>query len=141
APGATTQAPQSTGPLNPPYLKEFPSVDRVLKEIQGSSPQDTKLKQYGAFRQLRQIVQDSTGDRWFQNKLTPDETRIYGEYDVAYNKLGTETDFPLGGYGTDSKFRQELYTRFGMTGVRAAVDKANAVFDARHQQHVANDKA
>jgi len=141
APGAPGQAPQSSGPLNPPYLKELPSVDRVTKEIQGSDPKDTKLKQYGAFRQLRQIVQDSTGDRWFQNKLTPDETRIYGQYDVAYNKLGTELDFPLGGYGTDSKFREELYTRFGMTGVRAAVDQANKVFDARHQQRVASDKA
>ncbi len=28
-----------------------------------------------------------------------------------------------------------------MTGVRAAVDQANKVFDARHQQRVASDKA
>lgn len=140
-PGSPAQAPKPGQPLNPPYLKELPSVDRVMKEIQGNDPQDTKLKQTGAFRQLRQIVQDSTGDRWFSNQLTPDERRIYGEYDVAYNKLGTETNFPLGGYGTDAKFREELYTRFSMVGVRAAVDKANGVFDARHQQRVAADKA
>ncbi len=69
--------------------------------MQGSDAQDTKLKQTGAFRQLKQMLQDSTGDRWYQNKLTPDETRIFGEYDLAYNKLATETNFPLGGYGTD----------------------------------------
>jgi hypothetical protein len=138
---APAQAPKPGQPLNPPYLKEFPSVDQVMKDMQGSDPKDTKLKQYGAFRQLRQIVQDSTGDRWLSNQVTPDETRIYGEYDIAFNKLGTELDFPLGGYGTDAKLHEQLYTRYSMSGVRAAVDKANAVFNARHQQRVASDKA
>ena len=137
-PAATTGKPAQPGqPMNPPYMNEFPSVNRVMKEIQGSSPQDTALRQTGAFRQLKQILQDSTGDRWLRNQLTPDETRIYGEYDVAYNTLGKQTNFPLGGYGTDPKFHEELFTRFSMPGVRAAYDKANAESLARHQQFVA----
>ncbi len=137
APGQPTKPAQ---PMNPPYMKEFPSVDRVMKEIQGSDPKDTMLRQTGAFRQLKQILQDTIGDRWLRNQLTPDETRIYGEYDVAYNTLGKQSDFPLGGYGTDRKFQEELFTRFSMTGVRAAYDKANAESLARHEQFVAANK-
>ena len=139
-PAAPGQPAKPGQPMNPPYMKEFPSVDRVMKEIQGSDPKDTMLRQTGAFRQLKQILQDSTGDRWFRNQLTPDETRIYGEYDVAYNTLGKQTDFPLGGYGTDRKFQEELFTKFSMTGVRAAYDKANAESLARHEQFVAANK-
>jgi hypothetical protein len=143
APGQPTTPGKSTPPgqaMNPPYMKEFPSVDRVMKEIQGSDPQDTMLRQTGAFRQLKQILQDTTGDRWYNNQLTPDETRIFGEYDVAYNNLGKQTDFPLGGYGTDRKFQEELFAKFSMTGVRAAYDKANAASLARHEQFVAANK-
>src|SRR5258707_13019052 len=42
--------------LNPPYLSEMPSVDRVMHEMQTADPRETALRQMGAFYQLMEII-------------------------------------------------------------------------------------
>jgi len=80
--------------LNPPYMKEFPSVDQVMSTLKGSSASDTTIRQIAAFRQFKQMIQVLAGSRYYQHQLTPDETRIYGQYDLQYNKLAQPLNFP-----------------------------------------------
>ena len=80
--------------LNPPYMKEFPSVDQVMSKVKGSSASDTTIRQIAAFRQFKQIIQVLAGSRYYQHQLTPDETRIYGAYDLQYNNLAKPLNFP-----------------------------------------------
>lgn len=141
APGPPSSAGSTAQIPDQPYLKEFPSAERVIKEIQGSDPQDTKLRQIGAFRQLKKILEDTTGSRWFHGQLSPGETRIYMEYNLAYEQLAKPLNYPVGGYSANLKFREEIFQRFGMTGVRAQFDQANAQFAERHQQRLAREKA
>ena len=63
--------------LNPPYLKEMPTVDRVMKEVQVSDPKETSLRQIGAFRLLQKIITDMAGPRAFQRgQLTPTKSAL-----------------------------------------------------------------
>jgi hypothetical protein len=82
------------GSPNPPYMKEFPSVDQVMSNVKGNRASDTTIRQIAAFRQFKQIIQVLAGSRYYQHQLTPDETRIYGAYDVQYNKLAQPLNFP-----------------------------------------------
>jgi hypothetical protein len=127
-------APQAGGSqnLNPPYMKEFPTVDQVLSKLKGSDAADTINRQLGAFREFKQFIEDLAGTRWYKNQLTADEKRIYGEYDLAYNKIAQPLNFPLDGYFGRGPFIATLFTTFSMTEVRALWDKQNAEFNARH---------
>ena len=70
---------------NPAYLSEFPSVDRVTTEMQAGDPAETAARQMGAFWQLKQMVEDMAGTRFYQKGgLTPDETRMRQAYYTAY---------------------------------------------------------
>jgi hypothetical protein len=70
--------------MNPPYLSEMPSVERVQSEIQGDDPMNTAARQMGAFWQLQQVVNDMAGPRRYRNQLTPDEGRLLGQYSAGY---------------------------------------------------------
>ncbi len=118
--------------LNPSYLKEFPAVDQVLSKLKGSDANDTTNRQLGAFRQLKLVIQDLAGSRWYKNQLTADEKRIYGEYDLAYNKIAQPLNFPLDGYYGRPQFIDTLFKTFSMTQVRAQWEQLNADFAARH---------
>jgi hypothetical protein len=133
-PAPQNPAPQAGSPqgLNPSYLKEFPTVDQVLSKLKGSDAGDTTNRQLGAFRQLKQVIQDLAGSRWFRNQLTADEKRIYGEYDLAYNKIAQPLNFPLDGYYGRPQFIDTVFKTFSMTQVRAQWDQLNAEFAARH---------
>src|ERR1700674_4395078 len=70
--------------MNPPYLSEMPSVERVKSEIQGANPEDTLARQAAVFTYLPQIVHRSQGpNRSYGDPLTPDEQRVIGAYDLA----------------------------------------------------------
>lgn len=69
---ATIQA-QAT---NPPYLREFPSVERVKAEIKGSDSVDTSARQMGAFWQLLQIIKTLAGPRSQSMEFTRDENNL-----------------------------------------------------------------
>ncbi len=60
--------------LNPPYLSEMPSVDRVIQAMQTADPRETAQRQLGAFYQLMEIIKTLSGPREFRG-FTPDEAR------------------------------------------------------------------
>jgi hypothetical protein len=60
-PSATPTRPGQ--PMNPPYLSEMPSVDRVKSEIQGANPDDTLARQVAVFTYLPQIDCRATSSR------------------------------------------------------------------------------
>ena len=131
---ATSQSPApqpaaSTGtsqPLNPAYLKEFPTVDQVLAKLTGTDANDTTNLHLGAFREFKQMIQDLAGSRWYRNQLTPDETRIFGDYDLAYNKIAKPLNFPLDGYFGRGTFISRIFTTFSMTQVRTQLQAGEA---------------
>jgi hypothetical protein len=47
--------PQAT---NPRYLSEMPTVERVMREVQGKYPADTAARRVATFRQLCRIISD-----------------------------------------------------------------------------------
>ena len=99
-PGGGASAPG--GPLNPPYLKEMPPVEKVLQAMKTSDPRETALRQMGAFYQLIEIIATLSGPREIRGYM-PDEQRIVQAYTVAAYKVGQAADaaFP-GSYGTES---------------------------------------
>jgi len=126
--------------LNPPYLKEMPTVDRVMKEMQVSDPKETTLRQIGAFRLLQKIITDMAGPRAFQRgQLTPDEVRIIGEYAVAYDKLAKPLNYPFDA-ASSPRFLDEVFKMFNMNECRAQYDKVNAEYAAKHQARVSAEQ-
>ena len=109
---------------NPPYLSEFPTVERVKKAMQVSDPRETALRQMGALWQLQEIIKALSGHREFRGFL-PDEGRIVGAYGVAQYYIGQAVDsaFP-GPYGSARKVSDNtpyMYMRtdprFGVEGI------------------------
>jgi hypothetical protein len=121
----------------------MPSVERVVAEIKGTSPMDTAARQVGAFWQLRQIIETLAGPRLWRGQLTPEETRLVGEYNLGYrqaaqpfaNLKGT----PEGAkfyqmhtfYEVDDDFRFELVERFLAPPLRAEYLRLKGISDAR----------
>jgi tetratricopeptide (TPR) repeat protein len=119
APGSTPTA-ATAQPTNPPYLAEFPSVERVKSEMQGKDAMDTAARQMGAFWQLQEIIKGMSGLRWTQNALTSDEKRLLGQYAAGYQAAGQPyanyPDRPTwyrahAFYETNRDFRDELFRR------------------------------
>ena len=77
--------------LDPAYLDEMPSVERVKADIQGKDDLDTRARQVGALLMLRRVVEDMAGNRRYQNQLTPDEIRIRNAYGEEGFRLKNET--------------------------------------------------
>jgi hypothetical protein len=128
APGQGVAAQQS---FNPPYLKEFPSVDQVMAQTKGSDAKDTLNCQMATFLQLKKILQDLSGPRWLRGQLTPDEARIHGNYDLAYNNLAKPLNFPDDGYFAMPSFVAALFTTFPMPTVQSQWLAQNAQLAAR----------
>ena len=72
--------------LNPPYLREMPPVERVLQDMQVSDPAETAARQMGALLQLKRMIEDAAGPRFYSRTvgLTPDENRLRQQYYTAY---------------------------------------------------------
>jgi hypothetical protein len=130
--------------LNPPYLSEMPSVERVLREMQANDPAETAARQMGTFLQLKGIIENLAGPRKYHNQMTPDETRLIGEYYAAYAHIAQSrpeyAKFPaMRGNDVSPKFRDELFQRFFSPAVRAEYAKVDAAFAAQHQARVQAD--
>jgi hypothetical protein len=126
APGSTPAA--TAQPTNPPYLAEFPSVERVKSEMQGKDAMDTAARQMGAFWQLQEIIKGMSGLRWTTNALTPDEERLLGQYAAGYQAASQPyanyPDRPAwyrahAFYETNRDFRDELFRRLLNPGIQA----------------------
>jgi hypothetical protein len=114
----------------------MPSIDRVLKEVQGADPVDTLKRQVGAFAQLTKVIRDAAGPRANRNQLTADEMRLMQEYVAADVRVRSQVPKGLNAYDVDHAFLEELLTRFKMDTVRATLAAQNAAYAAQHQRFV-----
>lgn len=71
---------------NSPYIGQFPAIEDVKAKIKGTDALDTAARQIGAFWQLRKIVEQMSGFRYYQNRLTPEEGRLIGQYNLGYQQ-------------------------------------------------------
>lgn len=117
--------------LNPPYLKEFPTVDQVMAQMKGIDGKDTANRQMGAFEQFKKILQDLAGSRWLRGQLTPDESRILGTYALAYDNLAKPLNYPDDGYFANPDFVATLFNTFPIPTVKQQWLAQNAAFAAR----------
>jgi hypothetical protein len=80
--------------LDPPYLREMPSVERVLSDQQTADTAETAARQMGALLQLKKMIEDAAGPRLFDRRvgLMPDETRICQDYYAAYHRISQSKD-------------------------------------------------
>src|SRR5678815_2694951 len=121
--------------LNPAYLSEMPSVDRVLREIKAADPQENAARQMGAFIQLGRMIADMSGGR---RDLTLDEQTLRRGYQAAraaiQSKLPDQNlDRALRGYDTNRIFQEELFNRFFSPAFRAQYASTTAEMNARIQ--------
>jgi hypothetical protein len=132
-----------TQPRNPPYLAQFPSVDRVRAELKGADAMDSAARQMGAFWQLQEIMKELSGFRFVRNQLTPDEKQLLGRYSAAYQAASqpyaSYPDKPKwyqmhAFYETDDRFRNELFTRFLSPALLAEYTKTKGDTRAAVQQ-------
>ncbi len=139
--------------LDPAYLSEMPSVERVKAEIQGADPMDMAARQAGACFQLRQIVYDlALNQRRDRSEVTPDEKRLAdGYYAAAYyaaqpiDKSISEQDKPKwfklqNRYNMNPTFREELFSKFFSAAFRTAYFKAIGEMDGRVQKRLDDEQ-
>jgi len=117
--------------LNPPYLKEFPSVDQIMTQVKGSSPQDTAYRQLTALHEFAQMITALAGPRMAQNRLTPDEARIVTNYFNAYQNLAKSTTNPQDAYAGKSDFTAGLFTIFSMPTIQKLWEQSNNMASAQ----------
>jgi hypothetical protein len=44
--------------MNPPYLSQMPSVDRVMHKVQGADAEETLAKPLGTILMLERVIED-----------------------------------------------------------------------------------
>jgi hypothetical protein len=140
------EAPRAT---NPPYLKEMPTVERVMREIRGNDPDDTAARQAGALSQLRELIRNVAYTQRRDDRLwTPDEQRIASAYAIASAAVderlqkslsstaeGMKRLFELRGYSSNHEFRNVMLKQFSPL-LFAVHEKAEALLNARHAEIV-----
>lgn len=140
-------APAAAQATNPPYMAQFPSVDKVVKAMEMPDPRESALRKLGALWQLQQVIKQLSGPREFRG-LLPDEAKVLGEYQVAeyYIAQAIDSAFP-GRYGNSPKVSlntpyryMRTDVRFGVEGVELAKVLPVSVLELFYQS-VGNDKA
>jgi hypothetical protein len=126
----------------PAYVSEFPSVDRVMKEMEASDPDETAARQMAAFWQLKQMIENMAGPRFYKPGLTPEEAKLRQAYYTAYYQImQTKPEFKsftaMRGYDVSDSFRNDLIKRLFPPNFAAeyakATGQANAQFQALHK--------
>jgi hypothetical protein len=138
-PSASPAAPAAANAqqtFNPPYLKEFPTVDQIMAQLKGSSAQDTANRQLSAMHVFGQMIAAMAGPRVAQNQLTPDETRIITNYFNAYNSFAKSAANPQDSYPAQTSFITTLFSTFSMPTVHQIWLTAQA--QTQQQQTTAN---
>jgi hypothetical protein len=138
-PSASPAAPAAANAqqtFNPPYLKEFPTVDQIMAQLKGSSAQDTANRQLSAMHVFGQMIAAMAGPRVAQNQLTPDETRIITNYFNAYNSFAKSAANPQDSYPAQASFITTLFSTFSMPTVHQIWLTAQA--QTQQQQTTAN---
>jgi hypothetical protein len=107
---------------DPPYLRDFPTVERVKQSMKVADPKETALRQLGAFYQLQEILKQLSGRREFRGFL-PAEGKLIGDYGVAeyYTAQAVDSAFP-GPYGRLRKLTDSTPYRFSRIDPRFGVE-------------------
>ena len=138
---------QAAWAMEPAYLTEMPSAERVIADTQGKNELDTKARQVAALTQARKAIED-LGIARIRTGYLPDEQRLIGEYWTAVYRLQDEAkvltgsapgaDSPWakwmalqGRYERDAEFRAENLTRYLSPELRTQLNITNANTDAR----------
>ena len=100
--------------FNPPYLKEFPTVDQIMAQISGQSPIDTANRQASAMHDFGLMITALAGSRAAQQQFTPDEVRLITGYFTAYTNLAKTTATQPDQYVGNNDFTASLFSTFSM---------------------------
>jgi len=97
----------------PAYIAEMPSVDRVLQAMQAGDPDETAARQMAALTQLKTMIEDLAGPRYYKPGLTPEEAKLRQAYYTAYYQISQskpqyKSFVAMKGYDISPKFRDEL---------------------------------
>ena len=117
-------------PKAPPYVNQFPSVERVKAEIKGTDPIDTAARQQQAFWLLNQMIPDLAGQRFDNDEMSVAEEDLRSKYGDAFQwyqykeRAPSPQDQPrlkklLEFYEKDPGFLDELLKRFFTPEFRA----------------------
>lgn len=115
---------------NPPYLSQFPSVERVKAEVKGTDPIDTQARLAQAFSLLNHMIQELAGLRYDQGELSRGEDDLMWEYNKAYLSYTIDAPKPSSQdaprlekldelYSKDPGFLDDLLKRFFSPAFRA----------------------
>jgi hypothetical protein len=135
---------------DPPYIAEFPAVDKVMKAMETADADETAGRQVAAFWQLQQMILDMAGPRQYQKGgLTADENKVRQGYYAAYYNLshsGTQKSVSVSaGLSSNPAFRNQLIQQLFPPTFAAEYPKLMAQSkQARtqlHQQNVEKAKA
>lgn len=142
--------------LDPAYLKQWPGLERVLEDFQGSDEFDTLARQSAALNQLDRAIEDMADDRRWNN-LTKDEIALRGLYRRAVadmrervkarlsNELGPGFHWPWEEaplqqwfslqwqYESDPGFRAATLSRYLSAPLLEELNARKAASDARAQ--------
>jgi hypothetical protein len=83
APDRRVCAPSIPATTTSSYVKEMPDPARVLADFQGSDSLDTAARQVAALRMFAYIVISFAHQESSPFKLTPDESKLFGQYTGA----------------------------------------------------------
>jgi hypothetical protein len=122
----------------PAYITEMPSVDQVMKAMQAGDPDETAARQMAAFTQLKTMIEDLAGPRYFKPGLTPEETKLRQAYYTAYYQITQlkpqyKSFVAMKGYDIDPKFRNELIQKCFPPSFAAEYPKLVAQAKSRNQ--------
>lgn len=107
---------------DPPYLSQFPAVERVKQTMAVADPRETALRQLGALWQLQEIIKALSGRREFRG-FTPDEGKLIGDYSTAHYYIGKAIDSTYPGpYGRWPKVSANTPHNYSRTDPRFGVE-------------------
>src|SRR5215510_8729155 len=134
--------------LNPPYLSEMPTAEKVMSAMKVADPRESALRQIGTFYQLIEIIKTLSGPREFRG-FTPDEARIVAAYGLAQYNVEQAADkaFPSPAGRTHRFTEQTPYRygrwdrRFGVEGIQTFQTFFSAVLKAEFDKIIQGDNA
>jgi hypothetical protein len=129
---------QPEATLNPPYLSEFPNVNRVIQGMMSGSTSETVPRSIGALYQLGEVIQTLAQQRG--GGLLPDEKKLLDTYSKATSNLITEGAQKLPGQKLDLASNPYHFSRtdprFGFEGIRVWVTFLSPALQSQFAQIV-----
>jgi hypothetical protein len=130
--------------LNPPYLSEFPSVDRVIQGMKVGDTRDTFVRSMGAFYQLSEVIKVLAGPR-ASSAYLPDEKKLLDKYSAAESTLEQLAAKQLPGQqlniATNPYHLSRSDPKFGFEGIPMWVTFLSPTLQAQFAQIVGGNNA